>query len=100
MIIPTIVALIPVSGLLDCYTFTRPTWACQLGVGCSHKVACAAYRTLNFITTSSLIILSLVFLIYVALLRKIWNKVAIDSALTTTESREMSEEVKRTRLSE
>ena len=96
-VVPTIVALIPVSGLLDCYTFTRPTWACQLGVGCSHKVACTAYRT--FITTSSLITLSMVFLLYIALLikaRKIRNKVATVSS----ESREVSEEAKRTRLRE
>ena len=99
-VISIIVSLIPVSGLLDCYTFQQPTWACQLGEGCSYQVACTVYRT--FVTTTIVVGLFLVLLLYVALLikaKKIRNRVAMDAS-TTNESQEVREETKRTRLRE
>ena len=93
-------ALIPVSGLLNCYTFQQHTWACQLGEGCSYPVTCTAYRTC--VTTAITVGLFLVLLLYVALLikaRKIRNKVAIEVP-TTNESQEVREEAKKERLRE
>lgn len=76
--VSTVVALVAISGLLDCYTFQPFTWACQLGEGCDNQVACTAFRT--FVTTTSSVGLFIAFLLYGALIlkaRKIRNRIAV-----------------------
>lgn len=99
-VLAMIVALVPISGLLDCYTFRRYTWACHLGEGCSHQIICTAYRTLVTATVS--LGLVLVLLLYVALLikaKKIRNKISSEVAMAN-KSQEVREESRRIALCE
>ena len=76
-VVSILVALVAVSGLLDCYTFQQFTWACQLGEGCANRVACTTFRTI--LTTTMTVGLFIAFLLYAALIlkaRKIRNRIA------------------------
>jgi hypothetical protein len=99
-VVAMIVSLIPISGLLDCYTYSPYTWACHLGEGCLYKVTCTIYRSLVTITVA--LGLALVLLLYVALLikaKKIRNKISAEAAMAN-ESQEAREESKRIQLLE
>ena len=40
-----IIAIIPVRGILDCYSFQRNTWACVPTNGCRNRNACSTYNS-------------------------------------------------------
>jgi hypothetical protein len=86
-----IIAIIPVRGILDCYSFTRSTWACVPISGCRNQNACSIYISSsialsNFCNVTGLVLYSILF--YKA--RKIRNKITIapQSDTESTEERE------------
>ena len=40
-----VIAIIPVRGILDCYSFQRNTWACVPTNGCRNRNACSTYNS-------------------------------------------------------
>ena len=54
-----IVALIPVKGLLECYSFTRYTWACVPLNGCLNKRACSVYNSTSIALSNGCNVVSL-----------------------------------------
>ena len=91
--IPFILAILPASGILDCYGFQRLTWSCVIGPGCTNVVGCTTHRT--FVTTSTLIGVYVAFLLYLALLvkaRKLQNKVAISTSNENPEDRQIEKQ--------
>ena len=42
-ILAFVVALVPVKGVLDCYSIERSSWGCYPSQGCYHQRACLTY---------------------------------------------------------
>ena len=63
-----IVALVPVKGLLDCYSFQRNTWACVPTNGCINKNECSVYNSVSSALSNGCNIVSL--LLYLSLFCK------------------------------
>ena len=63
-----IVSLVPVKGLLDCYSFQRNTWACVPTNGCIHKNECSVYNSISAALSNGCNIVSL--LLYLSLFCK------------------------------
>ena len=55
-----IVALIPVKGLLDCYSVVRSGWACFPNQGCKHQGECLTYVWTALILTNMSSVVSLI----------------------------------------
>ena len=71
------VALVPVRGLLDCYTVLRNSWMCYPSAGCAYQRECFVYRWLSYIVSNVLGVVSLVmYLILFHKARKLRNRVA------------------------
>ena len=90
-----IITIIPVRGILDCYSFTRSTWACVPISGCRNPKACSIYISTSIFLSNLCNIIGLVLysvLFYKA--RKIRNKVAVPPQPNTesTEEREAAAE--------
>lgn len=99
-IVSLVFAVIPASGLLDCYGFEVFTWSCEFAEGCKNIAMCSSYRT--FVTTFLVVGLMIAFLLYIALLvraRKLQNKVEV-SPSCNNESQETRRIIKRKRKSE
>ena len=84
-----IIALIPVRGILDCYSFQRNTWACVPTNGCNHRNECSVYNSTaialsNFCNVTSLLLYAILFI----KARQIRNKIFI---LHEPESRSQEE---------
>ena len=54
-----IVALVPVQGLLDCYSFQRNTWACVTSNGCIHQSECSIYNSTSIALSNICNVISL-----------------------------------------
>ena len=67
-ILAAIVALIPVQGLLDCYSFQRNTWACVPTNGCIHQQECSLYNSISVALSNTCNVVSL--LLYFSLFCK------------------------------
>ena len=97
------VALIPVRGLLDCYTVLRNTWTCFPADGCIHQRACFTYRWITYAVSNVSGIVSLVmYLLLIRKARKIRNRVAVasppEAAISKAiERAEMAQRLKRER---
>ena len=59
-IVSFIIALIPVKGILDCYSFQRHTWACVPSTGCSNKNACSVYNSTSIALSNGCNVISLI----------------------------------------
>ena len=71
-----IVALIPVKGLLDCYSFQRHTWACVPSTGCSNKNACSVYNSTSIALSNGCNVVSLLlYFIMFCKARQLRNKI-------------------------
>ena len=71
-----IIALIPVKGLLDCYSFQRHTWACVPSVGCSNRYACSVYNSTSIAISNGCNVLSLLlYFIMFCKARQLRNKI-------------------------
>ena len=73
-----IIAIIPVRGILDCYSFQRNTWACVPTNGCRNRNACSTYNSTsialsNVCNITGLVLYSILF--YKA--KKLRNKIAL-----------------------
>jgi predicted nucleic acid-binding Zn ribbon protein len=91
------ITIIPVRGILDCYSFSRSTWACVPISGCRNPNACSIYISSsialsNFCNVIGLVLYSILF--YKA--KKIQNKIAVapqpDTESTCTEERKAAAE--------
>ena len=74
-----IIAIIPIRGILDCYSFQRNTWACVPTNGCRNKNACSTYNSTSIALSNVCNIIGLVlysFLFYKA--KKLGNKLAFN----------------------
>ena len=97
------VALIPVRGLLDCYTDLRNSWTCFPADGCIHQRACFTYRWITYAVSNVSGIVSLVmYLLLFHKARKIRNRVAVasppEAAISKAAERaEMAQRLKRER---
>ena len=77
------VALVPVRGLLDCYTVLRNSWMCYPSAGCAHQRECFVYRWMSYILSNALGIVSfMMYLILFRKARKLQNRVALPSEAT------------------
>ena len=77
-ILSFVVALIPVKGLLDCYSFQRHTWACVPSTGCSNRDACSKYNSTSIALSNGCNVVSL--LLYSTMFckaRQLRNKIRI-----------------------
>lgn len=54
-----VVVLIPVKGILDCYSFQRNTWACVPTTGCLNRRACSVYNSTSIALSNGCNIISL-----------------------------------------
>ena len=74
-----ILALIPVTGLLDCYGFQRFTWICLLGRGCRNQDACNFFQIFTVSVSAFSVFVS--FILYLILLCKAkrLNKIVVPS---------------------
>ena len=73
-----IISIIPVRGILDCYSFQRNMWACVPTNGCRNRNACSTYNSTlvalsNICNITGLVLYSILF--YKA--RKLRNKITI-----------------------
>ena len=94
-ILSFVISIIPVRGILDCYSFSRSTWACVPISGCRNPNACSIYTSSTIALSNLCNIIGLVLysvLFYKA--RKIRNKIAIAPQADTqsTEEREAASE--------
>lgn len=75
-IVSFIIALIPVEGLLDCYSFQRHTWACVPSTGCSNKNACSVYNSTSIALSNGCNVISLLlYFIMFCKARQLRNKI-------------------------
>ena len=75
-ILSFIIALIPVKGLLDCYSFQRHTWACVPSTGCSNKNACSVYNSTSIALSNGCNVISLLlYFIMFCKARQLSNKI-------------------------
>ena len=73
-----VVALIPVKGLLDCYSVVRSGWACFPNQGCKHQEECLSYIWTTIILSNTSSVVSLImYLILFCKAKKLRNKVTI-----------------------
>ena len=96
------IALFPVRGLLDCYTFFRDTWTCIPADGCINQRACFAYRWISYSISNGSGVVSLVMYIFLfRKARKLRNRVAVatpsEAATSETEREEMARRMKHER---
>ena len=73
-----VVAIIPVRGILDCYSFQRTIWICVPNIGCRNENTCSAYSSIlialsHICNIAGIILYSILF--YKA--KKLRNKIAI-----------------------
>ena len=54
-----IVVVIPVRGILDCFSFQRNTWACIPSTGCLNRQACSVYNSTSIALSNSCNVISL-----------------------------------------
>ncbi len=77
-ILAFIVALIPVKGVLDCYSVERSSWGCYPSQGCYHQRACLTYTWTVLTLTNICSVVSLaMYLFLFCKAKKLRNKVAI-----------------------
>ena len=75
-ILSFIVALIPVKGLLDCYSFQRHTWACVPSTGCLNEKACSVYNSTSIALSNGCNVVSLLlYFIMFCKARQLRNKI-------------------------
>ena len=75
-ILAFVVALVPVRGLLDCYSFQRNTWACVPTNGCINRNECSVYNSTAVALSNVCNIASLLlYFILFCKARKLRNKV-------------------------
>ena len=89
-ILAFVVALIPVKGLLDCYTVRRSGWACFPSQGCNHQGECLTYTWIILILTNTSSVVSLImYLVLFCKARKLRNlKVTIVQQLDVSAEEE------------
>ena len=59
-----VVALVPVKGLLGCYSVERNSWACYHNQGCYHQGGCLTYTWIVLTVTNISSVVSLVMYIF------------------------------------
>ena len=73
-----VVALVPVKGLLGCYSVERNSWACYPNQGCYHQGGCLTYTWIVLTVTNISSVVSLVMYIFLfCKAKKLRNRVAI-----------------------
>ena len=87
-ILSLIIALIPVRGLLNCYSFLRETWACIPREGCINKMECNIYGYIWVALTNvcNAVILLLYFILFFKT-RRMRNKITTFVGQGTKEER-------------
>ena len=83
-----IVGLVPVKGLLDCYSFQRRGWACFPSQGCNYQEECLTYTWIFISVTNICSVVSLIMyltLFYKA--RKLRNKVDYQPDVSSADER-------------
>ena len=96
-----IITIIPVRGILDCYSFSRSTWACVPISGCRNPNACSIYISIlialsNICNVTGLVLYSILF----CKARKIRNKITVApqaDTVSTEEKEAAAENLKRER---
>ena len=92
------VALVPVKGLLDCYSVERNGWACYPNQGCYHQESCLTYTwTVLTLTNISGVASLVMYLLLFCKARKLRNKVAIVNISVEEERAATAQKLKRDR---